>query len=173
MRRFVRRVHRKRPNYHWTATITNAQATVPGGITEFPLLVASDYGSNTQLSSSGCTMVRCVGQMSLYSGSGAVAGIYRWFAGVVTIDDDEPAFDISSLTNLVREPILATNLGGWTIEGATPVYNMIHEVWRWDITRKVRLKDNGISLMLKNSSASPGNITINMISRTLVKGDTN
>jgi len=175
-RMFNRRAPRGAPRpRHWTAATASGGIGV-GAISEEVLLSRNDYNSTggADVSPSGVTMARCVGEFVIVPG--ASAGIYVVNFGICHIEDDETvvaggAYDPSNNTQLITERWLWLGTCRWRCD--TAVGYPEPQRWPFDIKQKVRLRDSGLSLVIINSAGSAATITMAYVSRTLLIGDTN
>jgi len=178
--RFTRRMFRfprgQRKPLHWTGT-TSSLTLGANTLSEQPLLVTDDYSDSIEMSPSGITHVRTVGNVCI--APDATSGLYFITLGIAHVDEDDTPTsgglqDPSQATQLVAERWLWLKV--WTIRvhgtGAGSGEGNFHN-FDIDIRQKVKLRDSGISLIVKNAVTSAGAVTIAYMSRTLVSGDTN
>lgn len=175
---FRRRVVARRPRapVHWTGTTEPGNSLVAGTLDEFPIVVSTDYSSNANVSPSGVTCIRVVGDWGIRQGQPSTVGTYVVDYGIAHIDDDEVAaaggdFDPSIFTQLNRQRWLWVGHYCWSVMSA--VGQLVLPQFHFDIKQKVRLRDSGISLFIKTALTNPGSCTGSMIGRALLRGDTN
>jgi len=161
---------------HWTGT-TSTVLVAANTLTEQPLLVTGDYSDSTQMSPRGVTMVRCVGNICM--APDATSGLYHAQFGIAHVDEDDTPLsggllDPSQATQLVAERWLWLKTIVIRVHGtgAGSGEGNFHN-FEFDIRQRCRLDDSGISLIVKNPTASAGSWQISYMARTLVSGDTN
>jgi len=179
MARFNRqRIVRPRPKYHWVrSTISSPQSLGVGLLSEDPILVRNDYRGNVGTSPSGVTAVRMVGSLRIGTTTPS-AGAYFGHWGVAHVEEDEvptagASYDPSLNVQLTDERWLKTGVFMMRASGAALDYFQYSVELNFDIKQRVKLRDSGISIIIKSGAGVPGAIQYLYSCSVLIVGDTN
>lgn len=141
---------------------------------ETVILDVSDYNANAALSPGGVTVLRVIieGTITAFS-TDASPDPWRLTAGLFVLDRDQAVFSVESSQNLIDERVL--RLGTWSgmQVPAADTSGMQFQRIEWDITQRVRLKDQELRFCSRLSQTGGTSFTLSLVSSVLLRGDTN
>jgi len=165
--------------YHWARDILPFGYVGGGMQAERALIEPPVYNTNTSVSPSGVTMVRCIGEFCFVPEPGAInnAAIDCYWA-VFAADADEAIANLNpgDGQDLIDERVLAQGVLGWMRSaygsGGAASDNYDAQKIRFDIRQKVRLHDTKVVFsILNNSSSVDSQVALWGTWAVLLKGD--
>jgi len=160
--------------YHWVGTYDADVSIAAGVLTERIVLASGDFSENTAVSRQGVTVCRCVGFILCRQTTPPTVGVMQANFGLAMVDEDETptagaAFDPTVSVQLTDERWLWQSALVWQF--ATAVGAVAHRIVHFDVKQRVRLRDSGISMIVKNKASSVDNFNFDISCRVLLKGD--
>lgn len=172
-RRFRRPfVRRPRMRTKWTAQVDSAFVVNASSTRTTTIVSPADYGSNTNMSPSGVTLVRFIAKMFFhFNGSGA--GLESLFTlGIMVRDvDDTVTHQPDLVQDLIDERYLWTDVGMFQNANTANVTQLPGLHYEADIRQKVKLRDMAVDVVITNSTSSTTGLRGHCVYRALLAGD--
>jgi len=155
-----------KPDYHWSRDIITSNIVNPAQQVEYTMIDNTVYADNTQVSPSGVTVCRIVGDIAIAPLPEADPALVDIWWCVAALDRDSNVTNINpgDGQDLTDERILAQGVDGYLrdVEISGSAYGYISYFpalhIHFDIKQKVRLHDMRVSFGVLNNSGAATNV---------------